>query len=554
MNNPNFKSLGVSDEVVEQLSRSNITEPTSVQIQAIPKILEYKNVLAKAPTGTGKTAAFVIPIVEHLKKATSQNPRAIILSPTRELSEQILQTFKLLNFGTKLRTSLIIGGVKEFHQIKTLRQGVDIVVATPGRLRDLISSNKIDINEINHFVLDEADMMLDMGFIEDIKFIHKSLKKPAQTVLLSATIPKNIRNLAERMMPNHEYVEAKLDDADIPHIEQSVFYLDSRLKKDLLKALIEKDPKVTYMVFCNRKRTVDLLSQFLFKLGIKARGIHGDKPQNVRKKTIDAFKDGATTVLVATDVAARGIHVNKVGVVVQYDIPNNTDTYIHRMGRTGRAHEKGLCVSFCSAFEKVDMDDINRRMKNAIEVRDVADYGLEPISIPERESYRTGLNPSYKVQSRFNSKYNNDHRPRDRYQGNRFNNRLRTVETSTDGSGIKKEYGDRPFNNRPSRFDQNHQNHGGDTRSFNRFSRHNDNRKDRNGENRSEEGRKSFGNKWSHDSRRDGDRQNRFKRGPGGPRSSFLKQRATQSGPKSKLRIAEKVIKKSNDSDSESFM
>ena len=384
-----FLSLGASPATVAVLANHGIYHPTKVQAQAIPLLLNNLNVMAKAPTGTGKTATFVVPIVEHLSKhpKRSGRARALVLSPTRELSEQIKDTFALFAQSHQIRTSLIIGGVPERPQIAHLRAGTDVIVATPGRLYDLYQNDKVQLDAIEFFVLDEADMMLDMGFLPDIKRIYQALKQPLQIGLFSATIPPNIRSLAREMMPKHEYVAAEGTIETPKAIAQSAYYLDARAKKHLIAWLLKKRPNVTTVVFCNKKRAADYVAHFLSRAGIEARSIHGDKPQPVRKKIITAFKSGQLPVLIATDVAARGIHVDNVGLVINYDVPNSTDTYVHRMGRTARAGATGECITLASFFEGEAMRAITQRMRDQIKTLkfDLAEIGLTAASLKAEE-------------------------------------------------------------------------------------------------------------------------------------------------------------------------
>lgn len=511
MNKNLFTELGVSSATSELLEKIKITQPTKIQLEAIPKILSGKNILAKAPTGTGKTAAFAIPIVELIKSKHETSPRVIVLSPTRELSEQILQTFRVLQRNTHLKSCLIIGGVRENSQTFFLNEGIDIVVATPGRLKDLIQSNKIDVKNVKYFVLDEVDMMLDMGFIEDIKFIYKSLKNPVQTTLFSATLPDKIKSLASRMMQNYDFIEAFLENNEIPNIVQKLFYINNNIKPYLLREIINQFPDKTFMVFCNRKKNADLVSNFLYKSGIKAKSIHGDKPQNVRRRTIDSFKKGICNVLVATDVAARGIHVDNIGIVVNFEIPNNTDSYVHRMGRTGRARQDGECFSFCSPMERNDMQNIMRRIKN-ITIEKLDNYNLKDIDssnlVNQMQFSKTSSN-SYHNRSNFR-------------QSSKF--------------GTQNFQSENRYNNYPKNVNSLDKKIFGKSANFSKRSNHKFN----------------ANNSFAVDSEKSPRRSSLSRRANSkfnAPRNSYMKDRATGGPTKRRLRIPEKMINENDDWD-----
>lgn len=511
MNKNLFTELGVSIATSELLEKIKITQPTKIQLEAIPKILTGKNILAKAPTGTGKTAAFAIPIVELIKSKHEALPRVIVLSPTRELSEQILQTFRVLQRNTDLKSCLIIGGVRENSQTFFLNEGIDIVVATPGRLKDLIRSNKIDVKNVKYFVLDEVDMMLDMGFIEDIKFIYKSLKTPVQTTLFSATLPDKIKSLASRMMQNYDFIEAFLENNEIPNIVQKLFYINNNIKPYLLREIINQFPDKTFMVFCNRKKNADLVSNFLYRSGIKSKSIHGDKPQNVRRRAIDSFKKGICNVLVATDVAARGIHVDNIGIVVNFEIPNNTDSYVHRMGRTGRARQDGECFSFCSPMERNDMQDIMRRMKN-ITIEKLDNYNLKDID------------PNNLVnQMQFTKTSSNSYHNRNNFrQNNKF--------------GMQNSQSENKYNNYQKNTNSPDKKIFGKSTNFSKKSNH----------------KFSNNNSFAVDSEKSPRRSSFSRKGNSkfnAPRNSYMKDRATGGPTKRRLRIPEKMINENDDWD-----
>lgn len=514
MNKNLFTELGVSSATSELLEKIKITQPTKIQLEAIPKILNGKNILAKAPTGTGKTAAFAIPIVELIKNKHEASPRVIVLSPTRELSEQILQTFKVLQRNTDLKSCLIIGGVRENSQTFFLNEGIDVVVATPGRLKDLIRSNKIDVRNVKYFVLDEVDMMLDMGFIEDIKFIYKSLKTPVQTTLFSATLPDKIKHLASKMMQSYDFIEAFLENNEIPNISQKLFYINNNVKPYLLREIIKQFPDKTFMVFCNRKKNADLVSNFLYRSGIKAKSIHGDKPQNVRRRTIDAFKKGICNVLVATDVAARGIHVDNIGIVVNFEIPNNTDSYVHRMGRTGRARQDGECFSFCSPMERNDMQDIMKRMKNIV-IEQLDSYNLNDVdssSLVNQMQFTKSNSNSHHNKSNFRKN------PKFGAQNSQSENKYKSYSRG-ESSSDKRTFGRSTNLSKKTNHKFNSNNSG------NSFAIDSEN----------STRRSSF-------SRKNNSKYN-------APRNSYMKDRATGGPTKRRLRIPEKMINENDDWD-----
>lgn len=348
-----FTKFNLDNKIVNALNKNNITNPTVIQQQAIPLILNNKDVLAKAPTGTGKTVAFAAPIVNKLIGNTTFNPRVLVLSPTRELSNQITSTFKYLIKPYGFEIISIIGGESIKQQSKKIENGLDIVVATPGRLVDLIKQNKINLDSIQYFVLDEADLMLDMGFIRDIKFIKQQLNKNhLQTILVSATIPKEVKELSKEFLnKNYAYIEAFHHEENKNNIVHNVCYLEKKDKPKLLIDLISKNKDKTFIVFINTKKVSNYLSRCLFEANIKAQIIHGDKSQTFREKAMTAFKNKKANVLIATDVASRGIHIDNINFVINYDVPNNSDTYTHRVGRTGRANSKGEAYTFVTENE-----------------------------------------------------------------------------------------------------------------------------------------------------------------------------------------------------------
>lgn len=425
-----FLELKVNKKIIENLNRNNIVNPTPIQGDFIPLALSNYDILAKAPTGTGKTAAFAIPIVQKLIQEDKKfNARVLILSPTRELALQISNTFKFISRSFDLKICSIIGGESINRQIKSLQQGLDIIVATPGRLVDLIRQKKIDLNSIKYFVLDETDLILDMGFIRDIQTIKNNLPKDIQSFLVSATIPKEIKNLSEKMLKhNHKYVETNLEEKNKNNIKQYICHIDSKNKPKILIDLIQNNLDKSFIIFINTKKISDYISRFLNENKIKSQVIHGDKSQVFRSKAISAFKSKRSNILIATDVASRGIHIDNVNFVINYDVPNNKDTYTHRIGRTGRANNKGVSYTFCTKNDFIFLKEIVKN--NEYEVSN-SEYCM-PINWDEvrnskseltRRSSRKSMNTEKKY---FNDKPYETNRDKKRKQGiEKFNERVK---------------------------------------------------------------------------------------------------------------------------------
>lgn len=365
-----FLELKVNKTIIENLNKNNIINPTLVQESFIPLALSNYDILAKAPTGTGKTAAFAIPIVQKLIEEDKKfNARALILSPTRELALQISNTFKFIGKSFDLKICSIIGGESMGRQIRSLHEGLDIIVATPGRLVDLIRQNKVNLSDVKYFVLDETDLILDMGFIRDIQTIKNKLPKEIQSFLVSATIPKEIKNLSEKMLKqNHKYIETNLEEKNKNNIKQYICHIDSKDKPKILVDLIKNNLDKSFIVFINTKKISEYISRFLNENKIRSQVIHGDKSQVFRSKAISAFKTKRSNILIATDVASRGIHIDNVNFVINYDVPNNKDTYVHRIGRTGRANNKGVSYTFCTKNDFIFLKEIIKLKNNAYEI------------------------------------------------------------------------------------------------------------------------------------------------------------------------------------------
>ena len=368
-----FEDLNIIDPVLKALRKEEYSIPTPVQGKAIPLILKRKDVLGSAQTGTGKTAAFAIPIIQHLyheKNRNAERPRtkALVITPTRELAIQIGESFSTYGRYTNIRNTVIFGGVKQGPQEVVLRKGVDVLVATPGRLLDLINQGIITLKHIEYFVLDEADRMLDMGFIHDIKKIIALLPQKRQSLFFSATMPKNIVNLSQSILHKPVKVEVAPQSSTADTIQQKVYYTNKADKKDLLVHILKDESINQVLLFSRTKHGADKIARNLKKKNINAAAIHGDKAQNQRQKALEGFKAGKTRVLVATDIAARGIDIEKLSYVINYDIPNESETYVHRIGRSGRAGLSGNAISLCEPEENAFIKSIEKLIKKQIHI------------------------------------------------------------------------------------------------------------------------------------------------------------------------------------------
>ena len=368
-----FKKLELIEPILKALSAEGYTTPTPIQAQSIPLILEKRDLLGCAQTGTGKTAAFAIPILQllHEDKTVERGPRQIkvlVLTPTRELAIQIDESFESYGKFTSLTHTVIFGGVSQLNQTNILRRGVDILVATPGRLLDLISQGFIDLKYLKIFVLDEADRMLDMGFIHDVKRIITKLPVKRQTLFFSATMPPEIQKLANVLLTNPAKVEVTPVSSTVDAIDQSLFYVDKKDKPKLLLHLLQDPAIVTALVFSRTKHGADKVVKFLQHAHITSAAIHGNKSQNARQNALSNFKGGKTRVLVATDIAARGIDIDELSHVINFDLPDVPETYVHRIGRTGRAGNTGIAISFCDAEEREELRDIQKLIGKSIPV------------------------------------------------------------------------------------------------------------------------------------------------------------------------------------------
>lgn len=366
-----FKELGLAEPILKALEAEGYTTPTPIQEKAIPILLKGKDLLGVAQTGTGKTAAFGIPILHHLYEGISlrqhkRKIKALVVTPTRELAIQIGESFTAYGKHTGLRNTVIFGGVKQGKQVNALRGGIDILIATPGRLLDLMNQGFITFRDLEFVVLDEADQMLDMGFIHDIKKIIAKLPPQRQSLFFSATMPKTIVELSTKMLGDFERVTIKPEQATAEKVEQGVYFVSKPNKPKLLVHLLQEKLNESVLVFSRTKHGANKIVKKLAQADIRSAAIHGNKSQAARQKALGAFKDGKLKVLVATDIAARGIDVEELSLVVNYDLPNVSETYVHRIGRTGRASASGIALSFCDLEERAYLRDIEKLIKQQV--------------------------------------------------------------------------------------------------------------------------------------------------------------------------------------------
>jgi len=365
-----FEELNIIAPIAKALKEENYTEPTSIQSQAIPILLDGNDIMASAQTGTGKTAAFAIPILQHLESRGSKSKKikALVLTPTRELAIQIGESFTTYGKYTDIKNTVIFGGVNQNKQTAAIKQGVDVLIATPGRLLDLMNQGFINLKDIEYFVLDEADRMLDMGFIHDIRKVIAVLPDRRQSLFFSATMPDTIVELSRKILKNPQKIAVSPVSSTAQTIQQYLYYTNKASKKELLLHILE-DPKMDQVLLFDRtKHGADRIVKELKKQNIKAAAIHGDKAQNQRQKALSQFKEKQIRVLVATDIAARGIDIDKLQYVINYDIPNVAETYVHRIGRSGRAGEEGVAISLCEPEENAYLKDIEKLIKQEVPV------------------------------------------------------------------------------------------------------------------------------------------------------------------------------------------
>jgi ATP-dependent RNA helicase RhlE len=395
-----FKNLQLIEPVLKALAHEGYTDPTPIQQQAIPVVLQKRDLLGCAQTGTGKTAAFAIPILQLMQQERAQHQtdkmqsrkiQTLVLTPTRELAIQIEESFKAYGRHVPFQHLVVFGGVSQYHQVAALRRGVDILVATPGRLLDLVNQRHISFQHIKYFVLDEADRMLDMGFVDDVKKIISKLPAKKQSLFFSATMPPEIKQLANMLLVNPVKVEVAPPASVVDIIEQSLYYVEKQNKSELLTHLVNNEAIKTALVFTKTKHGADRLAKQLNRAGIRADAIHGNKSQNERQRALFNFKNQRLKVLVATDIAARGIDIDDLGHVFNYDLPESPETYVHRIGRTGRAGASGIAI--CDYAEKVYLAEIQKLIKRKIVV--VKDHPYDVALMHPQEYKPTQNNTSF---------------------------------------------------------------------------------------------------------------------------------------------------------------
>jgi ATP-dependent RNA helicase RhlE len=385
-----FENLNLIEPILRALKTEGYTTPTPIQQQSIPIVLQHRDLLGCAQTGTGKTAAFAIPILQLLYQDRLQHKeqktiKALILTPTRELAIQIDESFAAYGKHTGLKHLVIFGGVSQNPQTDALRRGVDILVATPGRLLDLINQRFVHLDHIKMLVLDEADRMLDMGFVHDVKKIIAKVPVKSQTLFFSATMPNEIQQLANTILTNPEKVEVTPPSSTADTIQQELFYVDKGDKRSLLAHILKDKGIKTALVFTRTKHGADKVVKDLIRVGITAEAIHGNKSQNARQRALSNFKNRTTRVLIATDIAARGIDIDELTHVINYELPNIPETYVHRIGRTGRAGASGIALSFCDAEEVEFLKDIHKLISKQIPVNEAHPYPMSPQAIAAKQ-------------------------------------------------------------------------------------------------------------------------------------------------------------------------
>ena len=367
-----FESLGLAEPLRRALSAENYLKPTPIQVQAIPVLAQGKDLLGVAQTGTGKTAAFALPILHRLSLSSEPRhpgaPRALILAPTRELAGQIGERVRVYGRHLNLRSTVIFGGVGQGQQVKALKAGVDILIATPGRLLDLCNQRHVRLENVSILVLDEADRMLDMGFIRDVRKIVGQCRKERQTLLFSATMPPSISKLAHDILVNPVRVDVSPAEVTVDRVEQRVYFVGAQEKRTLLASLVKGPTVGQAVIFTRTKRGADRVCRHLVQEGLAAVALHGNKAQNARVRALDGFRSGRVRVLVATDIAARGIDVPGISHVINYELPNEPESYVHRIGRTARAGAQGMAWSLCDHTERPYLKAIERLMQSSVEV------------------------------------------------------------------------------------------------------------------------------------------------------------------------------------------
>lgn len=434
-----FKDLGIIEPILKALEAEGYTHPTPIQEQSIPILLNRKDLLGCAQTGTGKTAAFSIPIIQHIHNSKihvkgRRKITALIVTPTRELAIQIDENCTKYSRFTHVNNTVIFGGVKQGPQTNALRNGIDILVATPGRLLDLMNQGYISLKDIKHCVLDEADHMLDMGFIHDIRKIIAALPDKRQSLFFSATMPQSIVKLSHSILGNPEKVTIKPKQATAEKVEQALYYVSKKSKTKLLTHIIQENDIDSVLVFSRTKHGANKIVKQLGKVQIKAEAIHGNKSQGARQRALDNFKNRDTRVLIATDIAARGIDIDELELVINYDLPNIPETYVHRIGRTGRAKKSGLAISFCNIEERAYLKDIQKLIDQKIPVVTKHPFADEVEEMPTKKKPTRGQRNFNKPLKRTKDSDNKANRSKDKRERNKNNsnnnNEIRTFGES----------------------------------------------------------------------------------------------------------------------------
>ena len=425
-----FKNLGIIEPILRALEAEGYTHPTPIQEQSIPILLNRKDLLGCAQTGTGKTAAFSIPIIQHIHnekihKKGKRKITALIVTPTRELAIQIGENCTKYAKFTHVNNTVIFGGVKQVAQTNALKNGIDILVATPGRLLDLMNQGYISLKDIKYCVLDEADHMLDMGFIHDIRKIIAALPDKRQSLFFSATMPQSIVKLSQSILGNPEKVTIKPEQATSEKVEQALYYVSKKSKTKLLTHIIQENDIDSLLVFSRTKHGANKIVKQLGKVQIKAEAIHGNKSQGARQRALENFKNRDTKVLIATDIAARGIDVDELELVINYDLPNVPETYVHRIGRTGRAKNSGVAISFCNIEERAYLKDIQKLIDQKIPVVTKHPFADEVEEMPTKKKPTRGqrnFNKPLKRTKDSDNKANRSNDKRERNKNNSSNN------------------------------------------------------------------------------------------------------------------------------------
>jgi ATP-dependent RNA helicase RhlE len=402
-----FEKLQLIEPILKALTAEGYTTPTPIQEQSIPIILQRKDLLGCAQTGTGKTAAFAIPILQilHTENPNNKHKRSIktlILTPTRELAIQINDSFAAYGKYLGLKHTVVFGGVSQNPQVMALRNGVDILIATPGRLLDLMSQGQVNLTQLSIFVLDEADRMLDMGFINDVQKIIAKLPPKKQTLFFSATMPPVIQKLADTILHRPEKVQVAVISSTADTVKQAVYFVDAPQKKALLAHILKDRSIASALVFTRTKHGADKVVKELAKIGIYSEAIHGNKSQNHRQNALNKFKNREIRVLIATDIAARGIDIDELSHVINYELPNTPETYVHRIGRTGRAGLSGIALSFCDIEEKEYLRDIQKLIAKQVPVIENHPFPMKNFELPEKvkpKKTRTNYDSSHSSKS-----------------------------------------------------------------------------------------------------------------------------------------------------------